>query len=328
MGMQQRGGAATSATPSSAADDGGGPATASYVLQVAPAPDTAGFDQSAPEVVLPQPVMPEGGLPSLKLAGSPPAVALAGAAATARAVVRSGADRQAAAGTVPPVSTAPLASPAAPGLKPSRIIAGLEARQVLRLSGGNDEAPLLVPRHTVPAGKPAPAARSASATPLHPIINTRAQGRAVTPATVSSVGGPGDPGASPSASHAAAKPVRAPVAAEPASPDVPEPLPPGVPLNVPMSPPTASGARVDTVIYEEGPALPAEAPVLPADALTPTVPAGAAATASCRALTGDSAQCEALADSAPPLYLRCYQSLTERINACLAGEPVPPLITR
>jgi hypothetical protein len=71
-------------------------------------------------------------------------------------------------------------------------------------------------------------------------------------------------------------------------------------------------ARMDTVIYEDNQGS----------------SQGDAPKTDCRALAGDSSECDTYEDSDPALYQRCYQSLSERINACIAGDPIPPLVTR
>ena len=73
------------------------------------------------------------------------------------------------------------------------------------------------------------------------------------------------------------------------------------------------GLRLDTVIYEDSQSSAATAPKN---------------LGACRALSGDSGECDALEDGDPDIYQRCYQSLSERINACIAGDPIPPLVTR
>ncbi|MDE3012171.1 MAG: hypothetical protein KGI67_14905, partial [Pseudomonadota bacterium] len=105
-----------------------------------------------------------------------------------------------------------------------------------------------------------------------------------------------------------AAPAPAAAAAAVAAPAAAAAAPVAAPAAVPSQ--QAPASRMDTVIYENTQTAPAEAPK-----------------SDCRAMSGDSAECDAFEDADPQLYQRCYQSLSDRINACLTGESIPPLVT-
>ncbi len=378
---------------------GSGPSNAneSYGVEIekpAPPPQVA----ATPAPSLPQPVMPDTPLPQPAVAAAePPPVpktppaALAAAPGEPRVLNAQALDSKAAPSG---------ARPAPAGTGPSRILAGLAARQVLRLSGSGADEPVLTPRKAIPAlpVPPHSAAVGAVRSPKHASAGKPAQARqpqAAAPATPGTPAMPGSPAptALPAAPAAAAPiaaagplllaaPAHAPVAASssvqtiasgvlrrasrarPVSPPLPADPATTVPAvdgqgqstpsassgaAVPSPVPVANGAatgmpaagvgsgtasaggnvgsagnaggsatpsavapaRMDTVIYEDNQGAPSDTP-----------------RTDCRAMTGDSAECDAFEDSDPGLYQRCYQSLSERINACLAGEPIPPLVTR
>ncbi len=397
-------------------------AASRYVLQSLPAnvgadPATSLAGLGGALSTLPRPAMPENLLPGSTPAATAEAKAEAevaregpghamGNLATNIGFGTSTARVANALGTPSPANAGPAMIPprgSASRSQPSSIIAGLEARQVLRLTGnGPDEPVLVVPRKNVPPARPsdnkaktadnkakasdtkakaAPAARppatktaAASTGPSNPAATKTAGASRPRPAVASATSASRKPApvktagtghgavvpgraqppavslravaeasagrraAAAAAATAAAATAAATAAAQSeasASGNGTGGFPAGNLVNPGNDPATSSASdsaaaaspfplaatkpapptRIDTVIFENG-----------------TAPATAEGTpgteGNCRALAGDSTECDALADANGALYQRCYQSLSERINACLAGDTIPPLITR
>jgi hypothetical protein len=371
----------TTADDSSAEADGVPP---SYTLEHAPPPAAAEPLAAAP-LALPQPVLPDTRVADLAAAASTAAAsptlaqaAQGGAAAAGRRSLSIQTPAQAASQAAPGASQRPEGTA---GLKLSRIIAGLEARQVLRLSSGDDDSTLTA-RH-------APASAPAAKPPGQMSAPAYADGRvgAGPPAGLPAASGSrrqGKVSASRLASTALAKPVPAAASAPPHSVAQARAAPLSAPLAALRSPLSASpvvGGNAPVVApasplplaQSPGPAVQPEGSTQAAQALAPlpgasgsvdssAVPGAADATSvapppaavatipparvdtvlyddsqsmagdprmsDCRALSGDGAECDAFEDDDPGLYQRCYESLSERINACVAGEPIPALVTR
>jgi hypothetical protein len=370
-----------------------------YAVDELPAASAPASTPAAPDSVplaLPQPVMPDTQLAPLQAqaeARQPPKTSEVGPTLAAAP----GEPHTVAA----PDVLDPLAKPSkgdstlppSLALKPSRILAGLEARQVLRLSSSDSaEAPVLTPRRipqspgipgvatggrTAAVGavtgsnRVATSAAASKNTPTAPAGATSAAPGATGPATggVPAVIAPAQP-LSPGASAAKAPPARAASRtrlpsspgrtaaqgalhrARPAPSPATTPMPPdrptvSPPLPVAALPPASvptSGAPPSVPVGNAAPpALVNVVPPVSPAAVQPPLPArmdtviyednqgssqGDAPKTDCRALAGDSSECDTYEDSDPALYQRCYQSLSERINACIAGDPIPPLVTR
>ncbi|MDE3011901.1 MAG: hypothetical protein KGI67_13530, partial [Pseudomonadota bacterium] len=173
-----------------------------------------------PVAALPQPVMPDTPLPQPAQAKAEPApapvpVAVAAAPAAANVTTAKVLDPKAS-----PSGNKPAAAAA---VGPSRILAGLQERQVLRLSGSGDEEPVLTPRRAAPPPAKPPAAVGAVVAkrrytpPRHPKVIAPAGPLAKPPVRSQSAASPAAVAAAGTVTVAApVTPASVPVAAVPA----------------------------------------------------------------------------------------------------------------